>query len=248
MTEQQRKYVAASVAEGAYPRLFYAARYGFDELVEEFLDEGDDVNFTGRCRNALAAAANENHLSTVRLLLRRGVDANDARGDYSAMASALFNSDDMARLMIDAVSDVDAHFLPSDPPLHCSVLNWRSVEIIAALIRKGVDVLTVDCYGRTALDLAKIRHISHAAAYLEPLTRDAATLPYVLDVALAFAPMRLPPYVVLEIVNWLSIEVGQTTFRFADAPEIKKVQILVGVQRTQNRLLAERGANKKGKI
>jgi hypothetical protein len=72
--------------------------------------------------------------------------------------------------------------------------------------------------------------------YLAPITRDAFFLPLVLDIAIAFAAMRLPPYVLLEIVDWLTMQCGFRELAVADVARIKKVRILESVQRFQNRL------------
>ena len=59
-----------------------------------------------------------------------------------------------------------------------------------------------------------------------------------LDVCIAFAPMRLPPYVLLEIVDWLPMyedaEADQSFMQLC--PHIKKIRLIEGVQRSQRNI------------
>ena len=196
----------------------------------------------------LVGAIVSNRVSTARLLLENGADPNLKVPCIGLVRLAMHASDAMAQLLIEFGAVVNRRSRGIYSPLHSAMNGGRSVETIKALVNKGARILDTTFTDETALDCARNQTSPAAVNYLAPLIRDAAARAYVLDVAIAFASKRLPPYVVLEIIDWLPIKVGQTVFRLVDVPEIKKVQILVGVQQTQNRLLAERGANKKSKI
>ena len=77
--------------------------------------------------------------------------------------------------------------------------------------------------------------------------------PILLDISIAFAPMRLPPYVLLEIFDWLPVKyeiVGwrQVEYWRSDENEslmhrvrhIKKIRLIEGVQRSQRNIDEQR--------
>lgn len=128
----------------------------------------------------------------------------------------------------------------------CTILHYsvdgglENFDNFYVFLKNGADVTILNADGETALDSARRqrRHLFYDV--LQPLTRDTAVLRYALEVAIALAPLRLDPYVVLAILDLLTVELGKSVFNIADVREIKKVRVLTGVQHTQNRLLAAR--------
>lgn len=181
----------------------------------------------------------------VRMLIDRGADVNyTGNGERSPLMEAVLVSVAMAELLISSGADVNYADASGDTALHYAA-RWQNACHV--LVKSGAVVARENNDGQTALDIAQ-KYLNYAAYdYLLPRTRDASVLAWALDVAVALAPLRLPPYVVLEILDWTAVKAGRRAFRPIDVAEIKKVEVLVGVQRTQNRLLAER-ANKKAKL
>lgn len=237
MTEAQRASVRAVELKEKIPRLHSATWLGYNELVEEFIRGGDDPNSLCHLsyRTALAIAVNANRFETARLLLRYGADPNFPKDDSTVIRWGLAFSDEMAQLLIDSGVDVTTRPREGASPLHWAVNSRRSAEIIRSLVERGAGVFFCDDFGRTPLECAQYWRSHETIAYLTPLTRDRPGLMRVFCTALAFAPMRLPPCVVLAIIDWLTIKVSETTFRMSDVPYNKKIRMVIGVQTSYNK-------------
>jgi hypothetical protein len=76
--------------------------------------------------------------------------------------------------------------------------------------------------------------------------------PILLDICIAFAPMRLPPYVLLEICDWLPVKyeiidwnsvIGRSDMNESmmhRVRHIKKIRLIEGVQRSQRNIDEQR--------
>ncbi|KAF7974281.1 hypothetical protein HWV62_13084 [Athelia sp. TMB] len=93
------------------PPLYYASLLGMEELVEEILSRGEDVQARGGpCDNALQAASYHGHEGVVRILLEHGAHVNTRGGNYSnALRAAFYGGHiNVARLLLDHNADVTA--------------------------------------------------------------------------------------------------------------------------------------------
>lgn len=172
------------------------------------------------------------------MLLNKGANVNyTGKGERSPLMEAACTSIAMMRLLISHGADVNYADAYGETALHLAA-RWRNA--VQILVKNGARVARENYAQRTPLDVAQSFLNYQAYDYLLPRTRDAVVLAFALDVAVAFAPLRLPPYVVLEILDWLKVRAGRRAFWATDVAEIKKVTVLVGVQQTQNRLLAQR--------
>ncbi|KAF7986998.1 hypothetical protein HWV62_79 [Athelia sp. TMB] len=92
------------------PPLYYASLLGMEELVEEILRSGEDVQVGGPCGNALQAASYHGHEGVVRTLLEHGarVNARGRKGANSLRAACYGGHINVARLLLKHGADVDA--------------------------------------------------------------------------------------------------------------------------------------------
>ena len=63
--------------------------------------------------------------------------------------------------------------------------------------------------------------------------------PIVLDICIAFAPLRLPPYVLLEVIDFLAVEYDgsdENESMMHRVSHVKKINLIVGVQRSQRNI------------
>ncbi len=140
--------------EPAARPLYYAALYGFHELVEHLtLKYPQYASARGGCRGtALHSASFAGHLQIVRLLLRHGVDV-DIR-DYADRTPLRFASEsghcDVVQYLIDHGADVN-----SQCAKHVTPLNWAAhgghIDIVRVLLEHKADVNSKDDDGYTPL-------------------------------------------------------------------------------------------------
>lgn len=182
----------------------------------------------------------------IRMLVAKGFDVNRR----ICSSPPLIWIPRRAELLFEFGANVNCLDAYGQTVLHHMVCGgWQNFDV---MLKNGADPIVVNMFGETALDLAQNKRRYWIIDWLEPLTRDTAALRYVLEVAIAFAPLRMHPYDLLRILDFLPIKVGRREFKIADVPEIKKVRVLTGVQRTQNNFLRHsidmKTQNKKTKV
>jgi ankyrin repeat protein len=138
---------------GARP-LYYAALYGFLELVERLT-----LNYPqyasargGLCGTALHAASFQGRLQVVRYLLRQGVDVNvrDSGHDTSLLLASWKGHLDVVQCLLKHGADVDLQDYFLNTPLILAA-NWGHVDAVRILLDHNADVNSQDIYGQTSL-------------------------------------------------------------------------------------------------
>lgn len=145
----------ATYKEGHTP-LLVAAQDGNDKMVEKLAALGADIHHADHeGRNSLCHAVAGGHLSTVRLLLRLGIDTRDAQTSRFAMQDwAAIDDDraaDMLRLLVENGIDIDARDKDGDTVLHNAADNAQA-ERIGLLLALGADANAQDSAGNRAID------------------------------------------------------------------------------------------------
>ncbi|MFC1523036.1 ankyrin repeat domain-containing protein [Elusimicrobiota bacterium] len=136
-----------------------AAHYGnkedHEEIMEVLIDAGDDVNAkTLSGWTILMFAAKKFSADTVRKLIARGADVNEAPETKSALLLAITNDNaDSADILIDAGANVNIRDGRGRTPLSYAAAK-NSISTVRKLIIKGADMNTQDERGRTPLSYA----------------------------------------------------------------------------------------------
>ena len=138
---------------GARP-LYYAAFYGFLELVEHLvLKYPQYASARGGVRGtALHSASFKGHLQVVRYLLRHGVDVNvrDSGKDTSFLLASWQGHSDVAQCLLEHGADVELRDQFDHTPLNLAAL-YGHVDAVRFLLEHNADVDSQDNHGRTAL-------------------------------------------------------------------------------------------------
>jgi ankyrin repeat protein len=123
--------------------LYYASFFGLEQIAEQLLKQGADVNAKGdHFANALSAASYCGHKQVVALLLLvKGVDIDAQRGFYgnALQAASASGNIEIVILLLDKGADVNAQ-----GSHHGNALEFASdeghFEIVKILLDKGADV------------------------------------------------------------------------------------------------------------
>lgn len=227
------------------PTLSAAAR-GHVDAVKLLVSLGADVNLANSFgQTALHLAAQNEQRDVVSLLLSLGarIDAPTNHGETPLFVVARRGALQMIRQLASLGADVNKADCCGVTPLMAAT-SMGNVDAVRALLELGADVgaRAVSILSPSLLALARRADV---AALLVAHVRWLEYKPFVLDVALAFAPLQLPPYVLLEIVDWLPRAVDFPDMLERDcylrlADHGAKIRILVGVQRAVNRIYLAR--------
>ena len=138
---------------GARP-LYYAAFYGFLELVEQLVLKHPQYAGArgGVCGTALHSASFNGHLQVVRYLLRHGVDVNvrDSGKDTSFLLASWQGHSDVAQCLLEHGADVELRDQFDHSPLNLAAL-YGQVDAVQFLLEHNADVHSQDREGRTPL-------------------------------------------------------------------------------------------------
>jgi uncharacterized protein len=123
--------------------LMFAAKQGFDQVVELLLQQGVDPNRAGGkfAVTPLMLAASAGHVNVAQRLLAAGANPKTANADGSTalMAATLAGSVETVNLLIAAEAEVNAIDRDGDSPLNIAILK-NQPEIVRQLLSAGADV------------------------------------------------------------------------------------------------------------
>lgn len=207
-----------------------------------------DINQYNRLGNsALHEAVTSCREANVVFLLEHGLSIgpmSDHRYDFVVFCARRYGAGSSAAKMLRVANiDVNERCFGNDTYLHVAAHRGHR-DVIIFLLWMEADVFAAGSYGSIAYH---VHHTSPRFEYMDSLmeicTRNAAVLRRIREISVAFAPMRLHPYVLLKIVDFLDVCVclcKWCTFKMADVPEKLKVDVLVGVQARTNRVFDKR--------
>lgn len=137
--------------------LFNAARNGDNEILNEFIQAGYDLNSQDeKGYTALILAAYNGHLSSVEQLLAAGANpcTEDKRGNTALMGAIFKGELRIAKLLLDADCSPDQRNNAGQTPAMYAALFQRT-EILQALSEKGADLSAEDAMGNKVENLLK---------------------------------------------------------------------------------------------
>ncbi len=126
------------------PSIYYASEAGFDQLLEQLIETGADVNARGGTYgNALQVASYEGHQEVIHLLLDEGADVNAPGGIYgNALQAASCNGhQEVIHLLLDKGANVHAPGGQYGNALQAASF-WGHQKIVQILLDAGADVNT----------------------------------------------------------------------------------------------------------
>ncbi|KAK5638464.1 hypothetical protein RI129_012759 [Pyrocoelia pectoralis] len=136
--------------------LHYAARAGYDDIVDDLLNKGLDIDRENNQRETpLRLAFIENNASTVTLLLSRGASVDNGNFQTTYLHHATKMGDNSLVLeLIDRGSDLNVRNGDGDTPLVLAVSS-NNVEVVKLLLEKGADYYLRNKLDRNLLHIAK---------------------------------------------------------------------------------------------
>ncbi|KAH8834294.1 hypothetical protein DL96DRAFT_1676459 [Flagelloscypha sp. PMI_526] len=120
-----------------------AARCGHLEIVKFLLENGTDVNATGRVsRTALRAAVSARHLEISKFLLEKGANVN-AMGEHNvtALQAAAYGGDlEMCKFLLEKGADINATGGEFGTTLHSALAWGGNLEMVKFFWEKGANI------------------------------------------------------------------------------------------------------------
>lgn len=156
---------AASQVTVAGREFVLAARFGHGQVITNKLNGGTDIEVIDELGNtALIAAAAENQLAILQLLLEHGanVDAQSSDGTTALMNAATYGNLKIAKVLIEAGSKVDLKKNNGTTALVAAVQYGR-LEMVELLLANGADANVVK--GGTFKDGAGFTPLMYAAQH-----------------------------------------------------------------------------------
>ena len=152
-----------------------AAYLGLTDLVEKFLNDGDDVNavwnnpeYLRSSRTALLFASANGYADIVRLVLERGANPWQTTDDENAITLASVGGhNEILQLLYDSGVSVDCQPKQGPTALKRVILMRGRASTVSFLVEKGADIHARDpVYHETALQLACHRGDKRTVEYL----------------------------------------------------------------------------------
>lgn len=114
--------------------------------------EIDEYGFT-----PLHGVASEDYVEVAQLLLEHGADVR-AVNDEGVTPLHLASTAEMASLFLDNGAEIDALTHDGITPLNLAASEYRSVDLIQELLRRGANPNILNKYGKTAFAVAQERN------------------------------------------------------------------------------------------
>ncbi|KAL8792239.1 MAG: hypothetical protein Q9195_005195 [Heterodermia aff. obscurata] len=138
--------------------LYFAARYGLQEIIKWLLNSGQDVNEEcGGLGTPLQAACSSKHLDAASLLLGHGANIDARRHDYEGATALHMASREgdirTVEFLLDRGANVDSEDNVGGTPLMSAVHAGR-FNMAEVLLDRGADIDRTDEHGISALCLA----------------------------------------------------------------------------------------------
>jgi ankyrin repeat protein len=154
-TETTPQTNQADIAQRLGDYLFNAARQGDQEVLNEFIQAGYDLDRQDKKGyTALILAAYNGHAEAVDQLLAAGADpcSEDKRGNTALMGAIFKGELRIARTLLKAQCSPDQRNNAGQTPAMYAALFQRS-EILESLREKGADLEATDAMGNKVADL-----------------------------------------------------------------------------------------------
>jgi hypothetical protein len=212
-------------------------------VVVEVLDLVNDIGDDGA--KAIAEALKSNTCV-------KTIDMHGECGENNAMLIALLHSvgNEGARAIVHAlesnVTVTDMHLEGE----YCGTLSASFVEVLDLDIAYDNDIMHHEDAIDRLLTRNKVRLRTRVNIVMMFLSAVLQRLqwrvvhPQLLDICMAFAPLHLPPYVVLEVFDWLptwqrvdGIDWNKSYMHLVS--HIKKIRLIEGVQRSRKKVFCK---------
>ncbi|QRI42734.1 ankyrin repeat protein [Cheloniid poxvirus 1] len=128
--------------------LFNCVKVSDHEIIEILLSHNVDINSTS-CASSVCYAANNGDEETIKLFLQKGFNPNtkDEKGKVALYYAVLSNYSNIVQLLFEYNADIRE----CDPSLIVHAVRSNSTEIVASLLKHGIDVNVISDEGYTAL-------------------------------------------------------------------------------------------------
>ncbi len=135
--------------------LIHAAAFGHEEVFDELVTAGADINQEKDGRSVLQFAVADNKLSIVKRLIKLKADLNhqNAKGQTALIIAIINKNEAMAQALIEAGADVNLKDQDGNTALMWATFGNNEV-IVKKLIEKKADLNIQNKHGDTALILA----------------------------------------------------------------------------------------------
>ena len=145
--------------------------YWSPEIVHLLLDKGANIEMQSASnRTPLLESAIIEWPHRSELLLERGanIEAKDIYGFTPLHLAAFNNNQETVKLLLKKGAEINAtNYRRGDTPLHGSIRDWRSPEIIKDLLNVGINLEIRNTNGKTAKDIAQEERYFQALRLIE---------------------------------------------------------------------------------
>jgi hypothetical protein len=219
-----------------YSALHMALQHNQERCLQILLEHDSvDVNvFDNNGHTALTMATSLNR-PYLKIFVDRGADVNLCRKrstDNQKLPlhyAVEYSNVDNVKYLIKCGADINRPDALGKTPLITAAYYNRAIECAVTLLDAGCDA-EVECQGATALKTAWAWNNYEMYGVLKDHFRDWTRRAHDLlrDSALALAPLALPPYVLMWILDWLP--------EFSRRSELKKITLLQNIYASRKRI------------